>query len=235
MPESTTRQPAVDRNLVLFVLAVQMKHLSGEALIAGLNAWSTDKSQSLGDLLVQRGALSRDQQTQLEGLLAEHLTREGSDTATILESIRRAGPVQLLDLGQIADASVRACLNRWDKDSPGTLPPEHGTTSEGAAGFPARPLPAPLWNFGDNYEILMRVAAGGMGVIYKARQIKANRLVALKTIQAGLLATPRQVERFRREAQAVADLHHPGIVTIFDVGEVNGEHYFSMEWLGAAR
>jgi len=85
--------------------------------------------------------------------------------------------------------------------------------------------------FGNDYELLGSLGQGGMGIIYKARQIRANRLVALKMIQSSHLATVDQVERFRREAQAAADLKHPHIVIIHDVGEVGGQHYFSMEWL----
>jgi len=102
-----------------------------------------------------------------------------------------------------------------------------GTPISSALPFPA----AGAWRFGDDYEILGRVREGGMGVIYQARQIGANRLVALKMIKAGYLATPEEIERFRREARAAAELKHPGIVTIFDVGTVGGQHYFSMEWL----
>ena len=116
---------------------------------------------------------------------------------------------------------------------PGLLADPHATSTPALSGPPAPAGPArpAVWTFGQEYEILERVAQGGMGSVYKARQIRANRLVALKMIQPGHLATPEQVERFRREAQASADLHHPGIVTIHDVGEVNGQHYFSMEWL----
>jgi len=109
----------------------------------------------------------------------------------------------------------------------------HSTSTPALSGPPASStLPGPgVWTFGQDYEILERVNQGGMGSIYKARQIRANRLVALKMIQPGHLATAEQVERFRREARAAAELHHPGIVIIHDVGEVNGQHYFSMEWL----
>lgn len=72
---------------------------------------------------------------------------------------------------------------------------------------------------------------GGMGVVYRARQVSLNRIVALKLIQAGVLATPEQVRRFRNEAQAAALLNHPNIVPIYDLGERQGLQYFSMKWL----
>jgi serine/threonine protein kinase/Tfp pilus assembly protein PilF len=104
------------------------------------------------------------------------------------------------------------------------------------SGRPASPMPATtrlaelLGELGD-YELLEEIGRGGQGVVFRARQKSLNRTVALKVISLGQWASKAHLKRFRREAEAAANLDHPNIVPIYEVGERDGSCYFSMKFV----
>lgn len=82
-----------------------------------------------------------------------------------------------------------------------------------------------------DFHIQREIGRGGMGVVYLAEQHSLGRLVALKVLAPELMASPRTVERFRREAQAAAGLHHTNIVPVFGTGEDRGRHFYVMQFI----
>ena len=82
---------------------------------------------------------------------------------------------------------------------------------------------------GERYEIISRIGSGGMADVYKARDHKLNRLVAVKVMKAEFSEDKDFIAKFRKEAQAAAGLAHPNVVNVYDVGEDNGIYYIVME------
>ena len=119
-------------------------------------------------------------------------------------------------LARLQESSIIELMGSTPVTPADVLPERNGTSAADAARIPG-------------YEIIGELGRGGMGVVHKARQLGLNRLVALKMILAGPNARPADLARFRREAEAVARLHHANIVQIHDIGEANGVAYFALE------
>lgn len=106
-----------------------------------------------------------------------------------------------------------------------------GTQAFHKAALAAAPKSVAAGQTFGHYELIEPIAKGGMGIVYKARQKKLNRIVAIKMILAGQFADQSDIDRFYAEAEAAAALSHPNIVAIHEIGEMNGQHFFSMDFI----
>src|SRR6266478_2635774 len=127
-------------------------------------------------------------------------------------------------------ADVRSCLDecrRVDLMFEGMLPstpPQRILSPQAQPGAPLPEIPG--------YEVLAILGRGGHGIVYRVRHLKLKRLAALKMLLTGEYASSAELARFMREAEAIAALQHTNIVQIYDVGEVDGRPYFTMEFVG---
>ncbi len=123
------------------------------------------------------------------------------------------------------------CLAR-EAVSPPPIDSGLAETQEGSSNSRFQPLPAEeLDSLLPGIHVTELIGHGGMGAVYRGRQISLDRDVAIKILPREIQSSPQLGERFQREAQTLAKLHHPNIVSIFDFGQVDGLYYFVMEYV----
>ena len=167
-------------------------------------------------------AIDAEHDEQLALLVAELTDRVQRGEAVDLEAECRRHPQFAKELRELWGVIVVA---RVAGSNSAVVPPTLPSSSPGE--FPSGTLTLPA-RFGD-YELRQELGRGGMGVVYRARQLSLDREVAVKMILRGQLASQADRERFEAEAEAAARLDHPGIVPVYEVGEIDGRPYFSMK------
>jgi WD40 repeat protein len=169
-------------------------------------------------------ASSSEREQRLERLLADYLHAVEAGQAPARDELLRQNPDLATELDAFfrnRDAMLRLAepIRRQAAAQPETL----------GASETAQPGVGTKVRYIGDYELLEEIARGGMGVVYRARQLTLQRIVALKMILAGQFASEADVQRFRAEAKAAANLDHPNLVPIYEIGEHEGQQYFSMK------
>lgn len=134
------------------------------------------------------------------------------------------------DLSRTGGKDEQQTVLQWPAEKSSDVPLQTGIQAVGNA--PRLEVgPVPLTRVGD-YELIKEVGRGGMGVVFKARDIRLNRIVALKMIRGGTLANSDEMQRFEKEAAAAGQLQHPNIVALYHVNTYNEQPFLSMEFIG---
>ncbi len=211
--------PAADRNLLFGILAVQMDFVGRDELIAAMNDWVLAKHRPLGEILVERGALTVARRALLEGLVAEHLCQHGNSPARSLAALGPSADLAAREtLRQVDDPDVQASLSRV---------PEAQET----VGDPGRTVAHPGGERA-RFRVLRAHAKGGLGEVFVARDDGLNRRVALKEIQARYADDPGSRRRFLQEAEVTGGLEHPGVVPVYELGRhPDGRPYYAMRFV----
>ena len=182
------------------------------------------------DVLVEFPELATRSECVLELVYTEFVTRDALGESSDVETWYARFPQWAGDLRELFEvhrfvqqAALDTALPQADDTATGSEPPAPIVLFQNSDSDAERRL--------GNYELIEEIGRGGMGVVYKARQIGVRRTVALKLILAGDHAGRDRYERFQAEAETVGRLAHPNIVQIFEVGNADGRPYLSLEYI----
>jgi tetratricopeptide (TPR) repeat protein/tRNA A-37 threonylcarbamoyl transferase component Bud32 len=196
------------------VLALLLNHQS--------HAWRSGDPVRVEDYLAQQPRLAANADVVLDLIYHEIVLRERAGESPRADEYMRRFPELASELQLQFDVEGALELKTLQRATDGQTAVTERTGPRSARRMAAVP----------GYEMLGELGRGGMGVVYKARQIRLNRVVALKMILAGDHAGPEAAVRFLNEAESIARLHHPHIVQIYAFGDCDGHPYFEMEYVG---
>lgn len=219
--------PTADRNLLFGVLALQSSFVSREALVAALQQWVANKSRDLGELLCERGEMTKKQFQLLSELVAEFIHQVGSAE----KCLQQVSSISLVrdEFSTISDLDVQTSLSHLAPraENPAvagntTIPP--ATSDPKSIGGPSA--------VGARFRLLRPHAEGGLGVVSVAHDGELNREVALKEIKRTHADDQESRNRFLLEAEITGGLEHPGIVPVYGLGQYrDGRPFYAMRFI----
>jgi serine/threonine-protein kinase len=219
-----SKPPAAAHSLLFGLLALQNNFIDRDALLGAFNAWVADKSQSLGQILLDRGALSPARHAVLQVLVQEHLQQHGQDPERSL-AVLKVIPSVRDELDDVPDFDLQASLlylrlgdpDGKDADTDSTVDWDEENATTDAEG---------------RFRIVRFHDRGALGEVFVARDQQLHRIVALKRIQLNLAADPDKRARFVVEAEITGRLEHPGIVPVYGLGTYDdGRPFYAMRFI----
>ena len=228
-----------DGNLLFGILALQNGLIGQPDLIAAFQCWSLERSRTMAQTLVERGALTQDDRAMLDGLERRHIEKH--------TALAGQGPGAVEAKRSHAESPGRAAPPKRDRDDPlsqcssatnGERPESGGLTR--GAGVEASPDESLNWSFslgqttsdGGRFRLLRRHARGGIGVVFVAMDSELHREVALKQIQVQHADDPASRARFLIEAEVTGRLEHPGVVPVYGLGtHEQGRRFYAMRFV----
>jgi serine/threonine-protein kinase len=203
-----------DRNLLFAVLALQADVLSQSQFVEGCTLWASRKSQTLADLLLDRGWITAEDRAHVDYLLDRKLARHGGDIKASLAHV--TGDQVRQTLSAIDDPAVQ--------DSLASLSALHGALPATTDHRPVRR---------DRYTVTRLHARGGIGQVWLAHDHALGREVALKELRPERVGEPGLVARFLQEAKVTGQLAHPGVVPIYDLDRTAGDRppFYTMRFI----
>ena len=213
-------QNVADGNLLFGILALQTDFITRDELIAAMHAWALDKRKGLGEILVERQALTVEERALLEPLVRKHVENHGDDPQQSLAALTDVRGMRQ-SLKAITDPELEVSLNR--------LADLERTTAHSATTDYASPRSS---SRDCRFRILRPHARGGLGEVFVALDEELGREVALKQIQDRFAADPESRARFVLEAEVTGGLEHPGIIPVYGLGSFpDGRPFYAMRFI----
>jgi serine/threonine-protein kinase len=228
-PDQPGQQPArrpisAAQSLLFGLLALQNNFIDRDTLLAAFNAWVADKSKSLGQILLDRGALSPARHAVLMELVREHMDRHGDDSERSL-AVLSVAPAVRDQLEQLPDLDLHAGLLALGLDDTGGGGQAEGTTETWDEESEATESEG-------RFRIIRFHERGALGEVFVARDQQLHRVVALKRIKLNQSADQEKRARFVVEAEITGRLEHPGIVPVYGLGTFeDGRPFYAMRFI----
>ncbi len=215
MNDDSSLAPSFDQNLLFGIIAMRSGFIDSDAFVGALNAWTTDKSKPVGQILRERGALSYERRIMVQASLEEQLEKHENAVHGALKIM-----ASMAGGSTDSDANSRSYGDE-SRDTASAIAPI-GCTSKAVNGTSAS----------SRFRVLRSHARGGLGEVFVAEDLELEREVALKEIQPEHAHAPSFRSRFIREAKITGGLEHPGIVPIYSLGaHTDGRPYYAMRFV----